>query len=179
MTLDWLLGADWEAMFVPRTAILEIVIRGTLVYFALYTLLRVLLKRQTGSMEVTDLLVIVLIADAAQNAMAGEYRSVPDGVILVATIIAWSTVMDWADFHFPRVRWILRPRPAPLVEGGELVRENMLKEYVTEDELRAQLRLHGVQSLEEVDRVLMESNGQVSIVKKGGEGASPHRREAF
>jgi uncharacterized membrane protein YcaP (DUF421 family) len=65
---------------------------------ALTILLRIVLKRQTGTLGMTDLLLItLLIADASQNAMAGEYRSLPDGIVLVATIIFWNYFFELAD----------------------------------------------------------------------------------
>src|SRR3954471_18026759 len=137
-------------MLVPDTSLLEIFIRGTLVYLALYTLLRVVLKRQRGGVGVTDLLVIVLIADAAQNAMAGEYTSVPDGVLLVAVIIGWSAFLDWLGFRFPAFQRFVRPGPLPLVEDGRMIRENMAKEYITEDELMSQLRIDGLTSVDQI-----------------------------
>lgn len=86
-------AVDWRSVFVPKTPLLEIVVRGTVVYLILFAMLR-FGKRQTGSLSVTDLLVLVLIADASQNAMAGDYKSVPDGILLVATIIFWSFALD-------------------------------------------------------------------------------------
>ena len=72
-------NVNWHDVFVPDTPLLEIFVRGTIVYLAIFALLRFVLTRQSGNLGVTDLLVIVLIADAAQNAMASEYKSVPDG----------------------------------------------------------------------------------------------------
>ena len=60
----------------------------------MFALLRFVLKREAGTLAITDLLVVVLIADAAQNAMADDYRSVPDGLLLVATIVFWSYALD-------------------------------------------------------------------------------------
>src|SRR3954471_22244442 len=71
---------NWNSVFIPDTPLLEIVVRGTVVYLAIFMLLRVVLKRQSGNLGMSDLLVVVLIADAAQNAMAAEYKSVPDGI---------------------------------------------------------------------------------------------------
>ncbi len=68
--MEWLFGVDWAKTFLPNTPLLEIFLRGSLTYLALFFLLRIVLKRESGGMGVTDLLVIVLIADAAQNAMA-------------------------------------------------------------------------------------------------------------
>src|SRR5690349_18259136 len=97
---------DWQRMFVPSQPVLETVIRGTFTYLSLFFLLRVF-RRQIGSIGPADLLVLLLIADASQNAMAGEYRSITDGLVLVVTIIGWEYVLDAAAFHFPRLRvWI-------------------------------------------------------------------------
>src|SRR5690554_4541393 len=86
---------DWQNVFVPAMPMLEVVLRGTLVYLALFTLLRLVPRREIGSIGAADLLMIVLIADAAQNALGADYRSVTEGVTLVATILFWSYVIDW------------------------------------------------------------------------------------
>ena len=79
---------DWAGLFMPTTPALEIIVRGSVMYLALFAMLRFILRRETGSLGITDLLVIVLIADAAQNGMAGNYTSITDGLLLVITIIA-------------------------------------------------------------------------------------------
>ncbi len=86
---------DWSSIFLPNTPLLEIFIRGTVVYLGIFLLLRLILKRETASIGVTDILVIVLLADAGQNAMADDYRSLPDGLLLVAVIIFWGYALDW------------------------------------------------------------------------------------
>ncbi|MES4786098.1 MAG: DUF421 domain-containing protein, partial [Nitrospiraceae bacterium] len=95
---------DWSRIFIPDTPLFEIILRGTLVYLSIFFLLRVLLKRQAGTVGIADLLVVVLIADAAQNAMANDYHSVTDGLLLVATIVFWSYALDWIGFRFPAIQ---------------------------------------------------------------------------
>lgn len=163
--MDWLIGDDWAKVFVPNTPLLEIVVRGTITFFAIYTLLRVVLKRQTSGVEITDVLVIVLIADAAQNAMAGDYTSITDGVLLVAVIVLWSAFLAWLGYRFPKLRVILHSRPLTLIENGRMLRRNMAREFVTEDELMSQLRLQGIEDLAEVERAQMEGDGQISIIR--------------
>ena len=82
------LQIDWESVFVPSLSILEVILRGSLIYLFLFIVLRVL-RRGAGAIGISDLLVVVLIADAAQNAMGSQYRSVTEGVVLVLTIVAW------------------------------------------------------------------------------------------
>lgn len=142
----------------------EIFIRGTLVYLTLFTLLRTILKRETAGIGITDLLVIVLIADASQNAMAGSYQSVPDGIILVATIIFWSYLLNWLGYRFSFFQRLIKPGKLLLVKGGKMIRRNMKKELLTEDELMSEIRLSGVKDLKHVAEAYMESDGRISIV---------------
>jgi uncharacterized membrane protein YcaP (DUF421 family) len=136
---------DWQMLFMPATSLLEIFLPGTLVYLALFVLLRVVLKRESGTLGMTDLLVVVLIADAAQNAMADDYRSIPEGILLVAVVVGWAWGIEALGYHVPAVERLLRPRPLPLVKDGTPIRENMRKELVTLEELRSQLREQGVE----------------------------------
>lgn len=155
---------DWAKTFALETPVLEIVLRGTLMYLALFTLLRVLLKRESGTTGMTDLLVVVLIADAAQNGMAGTYTSVTDGLLLVATIIGWSFLLDLAAYRWKWAARIIRPRPLPLVRDGRMLRQNMRRELITVEELMSQLRQQGIDDLGRVRRVYMEADGQFSVI---------------
>jgi len=160
---------DWKRAFNLDVPPLEIILRGSVVYLVLYALLRVLLKRQSGTTGITDLLVIVLIADAAQNAMSGGYNSVGDGLILVATIIGWALLLDFLAFRFPVLARIIKPKPLPLVENGRILHRNMRRELVTEDELHSHLRQQGIADVSEVDRVYMEQDGQFSVLRRPGD----------
>jgi uncharacterized membrane protein YcaP (DUF421 family) len=155
---------DWGQAFLPQTPVLELIVRGSVIYVALFILLRVLLKRQSGTLGLTDLLVIVLIADAAQNAMANEYRSITEGLVLVATIIGWSYALDWLGYWCPRVERFIHPPALPLVQAGHLLRHNMRRELVTEEELMSQLREQGIHELTEVKLAYMEGDGRISVI---------------
>src|SRR5919106_3656331 len=134
---------DWKSIFLPDIPLAEIVLRGSVTYISLFVLLRIILKRQTGSLGMTDLLLITLIADASQNAMAGEYKSLPDGIVLVSTIIFWSYTLDWLGFKIPWFGRLIEPPPLALIKDGKLLRRNMRHELITEAELMSQLREQG------------------------------------
>ncbi len=161
--MDWLWRGGWREAFVPTT-VLEVMVRGTIVYLVLFALFRLILKRQSGALGVTDLLVIVLVADAAQNAMADGYTSLTDGIVLVAVIIFWSWFLDWLGFRFPRFQRLIQPPSLPVVRDGRMLRRNMKTELITEDELLSQLRLQGVDDLARVRLAEVESDGQISVV---------------
>lgn len=78
---------EWQSILTPDASHLEIIIRGSVMYISLFVLLRVILKRQTGTLGMSDLLLVTLLADASQNGMAGDYNSFPDGLVLVSTLI--------------------------------------------------------------------------------------------
>ncbi len=177
--MDGVFGVDWGATLAPDTPLLEIFVRGSVTYIALFMLLRIIPKRESGAASITDLLVIVLIADAAQNAMSDDYTSITDGLLLVATIIFWSWMFNWLSFRFPRMERLLSPPSLPLVRDGRMLRRNMQKEMITEDELLSQLRLQGVSSVSDVKEARIESDGRISVVcdspQQNGRGAEERK----
>ncbi|AOB32019.1 hypothetical protein AKI39_16875 [Bordetella sp. H567] len=160
---------QWENIIKFSMSPIEIVIRGTLTYWFIFILLRLAGRRDVGSLGIADLLVVVLIADAAQNAMAGEYKAVPDGMVLIATIVFWSFVVDRVAFAFPIVRPFLMPPKLCLVKDGQLQRRAMRRESITSDELASELRQKGVEDISEVRRAYLEPDGSVSVIKNTGE----------
>src|ERR1044071_5099094 len=141
---------DWKTIFLPDTPLLEIILRGSIMYIALFVMFRVILKRQTGTLGMTDLLLITLLADASQNAMAGEYTSIPDGVILVGTIIFWNYLFDWLSYKSEWFGHLIEPPPLQLIKNGRMLRKNMRLEFITEDELMMQLREQGLEDIAKV-----------------------------
>jgi uncharacterized membrane protein YcaP (DUF421 family) len=157
---------DWKSIFSLDVPLFEIILRGSVIYISLFIMLRVVLKRQAGSLGMTDLLLITLIADASQNAMAGEYRSVPAGIVLVSTIIFWSYAFDWLIYKFPWFSHLIEPPPLPLIKDGNLLRRNMRRELITEDELLSQLREQGLDDVAKVKEAYMEPDGHISVVQR-------------
>jgi len=157
----------WQALFQFGPDPHLLVLRGTAVYWGLFLLFRFLLRRDAGAMGIADILLLVLIADAAQNAMAGGYESVADGALLVLTIALWSWLMDWASWRFKAVRRLAGPTPLVLVRRGRLVRRNLREEHITVPELMAALREHGIAKLAEVKMARMESDGTISVIRHG------------
>jgi uncharacterized membrane protein YcaP (DUF421 family) len=136
-------GVNWHEMFVPQKTLLGIFVRGSLTHVMLFVILRFLLKRQAGVIGIADLLVVVLIADAAQDAMAHGYKSIPEGALLVLTIVFWNYFIDWLGFRFKPLRSFTRPPPLKLIENGDMIFRNLQKEMITAEELNSQLRQQG------------------------------------
>ena len=160
---------DWQSVFVPTESVLEIIIRGTIMYLVIFTLLRIF-RRQAGSPSIADLIVIVIIADAAQNGMAGDAKSVTEAVLLIGTIIFWDYFLDWLGFKSRFFERILEPKALPLIEDGKLVRSNLKSEMITYDELMSQMRQQGIENVGDVKKACLESDGHFSFIKKEESG---------
>jgi uncharacterized membrane protein YcaP (DUF421 family) len=144
---------------------LELIVRGTAVYWFLFALFRFVLRRDAGSIAIADIMLLVLIADAAQNAMSGDYTTLADGAVVVCTLAGWNYLLDWVSYHSPRARRILQPPPLPLVRNGVPLRANLRREMVTMDELMAAARQQGIEALSQVKSAQMETDGQISVIR--------------
>lgn len=165
--MDWLWKIDWQKMVVPESSILEMVIRGTIMFLAIYALLRVF-RRQAGGVGIADILVIVLIADAGSNGMSGEGFSITESIVVVSTIVLWDWAFDWLGFKSKLIAKALEPEPLVLVKNGRMMRRNMESEMITEDELLAQLRQQGIEDIKQVKQCCLESSGDFSVIKMDG-----------
>jgi uncharacterized membrane protein YcaP (DUF421 family) len=157
---------DWQELFSLSVSPWELMVRGTAVYWFLVIVFRTILRRDAGSVGIADILLLVIIADAAQNAMAGEYRSITDGFVLISTIIGWNVLIDWLSYRSPKLRRLFEPDTVPLVRDGRILRRNLRREYIAEAELMAKLREQGVDDVKEVKAAYFEADGAFSVIKK-------------
>lgn len=164
--MDKIVGVDWGTLVVPSYSILEMVLRGTVTYFVLLLILRFVANRQAGAIGLSDILVIVVIADVAQNAFARQYESLTEGAVLVLTIVLWERALDALAFRFPLIDRLIHPQPLVLVRNGRVLARNLKRRTITLDELHGQLREEGVEKVADVRLATLESDGTISVVKK-------------
>jgi uncharacterized membrane protein YcaP (DUF421 family) len=134
---------------------------------SLFLVLRFVAHRQAGQFGTADLLVIVLIADAAQNGFGKDYTSVTEAVVLVITIVGWDYLIDWLAWRFDRLRPWLKVPALTLIERGRIVDENLRREMISHDDLAGQLRANGVRAVSEVELARLEEDGRVSVIARG------------
>ncbi len=153
-------------LFSIHVPVLEIVLRGTLVYWLLFSIFRFVLRRDVGAVGIADILLLVIVADAAQNAMAGGYDTFAEGAILVCTIVGWNWLLDVLSWRFALVRRFATPARLMLVRAGVLQLRNMRREYITREELEEKLREQGIAKLVDVEVAYLEGDGQISVIKR-------------
>ncbi|HYE37295.1 DUF421 domain-containing protein [Methylocaldum sp.] len=165
--MEAFLNIDWAELFIPSAPVVETIIRGTLVYWFLFLIFRLVIKRDIGSVAVTDLIVVVIIADAAQNAMAADYNSITDGLILISTIVFWNFLLDWAAYRFRWFERFMAPEALKLIKDGRILHRNLRREFLTEEELIRKVRESGVEDLSQIQAAYMEGDGTISVIKRG------------
>ena len=156
---------DLAGVFGLTTPLIEIIVRGTVIYWFLFFVFRFIVRRDVGAVGIADILILVIIADASQNAMAGEYTSVTDGMILILTLVGWNLLLDWLSFRFPAFRRFASPGALLLVKNGKLLKKNMRREFITEEELWSKLREDGIERLDQVKTVYLEPDGGFSVIR--------------
>jgi uncharacterized membrane protein YcaP (DUF421 family) len=166
--MDYLLKVDWAEIFAPQLSLPEILVRGTVVYFALLTLLRILPKWEAGPGSIASMLFIIIIGDLAAEGVKGQADSVTDVLLMVATVAMWVIVVDRLSYHFKWFRFLVQDTPTCLIRDGRLLRGNLRRETMTEEDLKAQLRRQDVDDVAHVLEAYLEPDGSISVVKKEG-----------
>ena len=164
---------DWQGLFEPHHVV-ENVIRASSIYLLLVLLLRFLPNRKSGSIGPADLLVVVLLATVVTGALNRDVSSITDAVVMVATIVAWSFITDTLATRVAFLRRLVYSEPVEVVRDGEVLARNLRREFMTHEELRAQLRLQGIENEAEVEHAYIEHDGRMSVIRR--DGAEPKGR---
>ncbi len=152
----WKLGVEWW----------ELILRATIVYFFLIVLLRITGKRQVGQLAPFDLVLLLVLSNAVQNAMNGGDNSVLGGLISAMTLVILNYTVGRATFKNKQLEALVEGRPEVLIHNGKLFTDVMEREQLTHHELNAALRAAGCASVEEVHYALLENNGEISVQLK-------------
>ncbi|UXY15052.1 DUF421 domain-containing protein [Chitiniphilus purpureus] len=159
---------SWDLFWELNQPLWETVLRGSFIFWFLFLIFRLILRRDTGSVSISDVLLVVIISEAIQQPMAGDVKSLLEGCVLVSTLVFWNVLLDWLSFRFPRMQRILQPPPLPLVRNGHILYRALRREFITREELMSKLREQGVDDVAQVKSAFMEPNGMVTVIRKEG-----------
>lgn len=157
---------DLASIFSFTVSPLELMLRGSLMYWFLYIVFRYILRRDVGSLGISDFLFVVILGDAAQSGMIGSATSATDGMVLIATLVFWSYMLDFMSFHCPIVRRLTAAPRLCLVRDGKRLRRNMRRELITDEELNAKIRQAGIEDIATVKRMYLEADGEMSLIRR-------------
>ncbi|MCB5186791.1 DUF421 domain-containing protein [Methylobacillus caricis] len=134
-------------------------------FWFLFVIFRFVLRRDVGDLGIGDFLFVVIVADASQNAMSADAKTIADGVLLVSTLLVWNLLFDYLSYRIPVIRRFTEASTMMLVKGGKIQWHNVRREWITKEELMAKLREEGVSDLADVKEMRLESDGQISVIR--------------
>ncbi len=150
----------------PAVNVLELVLRGVVVYAALLLALRIFGKREVGQFTLYDLVFVLLVANALQPAMTGPDSSLTGGLVLIIALVGANAIVGRLD-RLPRVHRLFSPAPSVIIKDGKYIQSTMQREGVTEDECDMAIREHGLDGSREVKLGVLEADGSISVVPNG------------
>lgn len=142
----------------------EIVLRAAVVYLFLVVVLRLSGKREVGQMSILELIVILIISDAVQNSMVGDNVTLWGGLVAVLTLIALDLGLKALIGRSRRLRKAVEGEPRLLVRDGRLLDKALREEGVEPEQVRAAIRAHGIERIEDVRLAVLETEGSISII---------------
>lgn len=153
----------------------DILLRASVVYLFMVAAIRLFGKKELSQLSVTDLVFILLISNAVQNAMLGPDTSLAGGVLAALCLFVLNYLLKLLMYRSKKVKSLIEGEPVMLVYKGNLIEDNMAKEKITLDELEAVVREHGVSSIDNVALAILEIDGNISVLSKEIEHQSFHK----
>src|SRR5256712_4337812 len=165
------LTASWHTL-------VDVALRTSVVYLALLVGLRLTGTRQLGQMSTFDLVLLLIIANAVQNARVGPDTSLVGGLVAAGVLIGWHRVIDWWRLRSRRLARLIAGEGIMLIHHGKLLESHCHRAGVTRDELLQALREHGVGSVQDVMLAVLEPDGAISVIRNDEitPGPRPHHR---
>jgi uncharacterized membrane protein YcaP (DUF421 family) len=160
------LGLFLQDLFVPGTSLAEKIVRPVAVYVFLIVILRIGGRRELGQLNAFDLVVLLTLSNAVQNAIIGDDNSLLGGFIGGATLVLVNLGVNWFLYRHPTLDRRIEGEPVLLVKDGTLLRENLRHELITEEELLEAIHRQGVDRFESCAEVILEASGVISVLAR-------------
>lgn len=155
-----------------------IVIRATVIYFFVIAAIRIFGKREISQLSVIDLVFILLISNSVQNAMIGPNSSIMAGIIAAGTLFILNFIMENLFYRSKKLSAFIQGQPLMLVYEGKIIADHLKKARISDDELEAVIREHGVKNTSDVDLAVLERDGNISVLSENYKHKTTRRRKA-
>ncbi len=145
---------------------LNISIRAFTVYLFIILALRLFGKKELAQLSVIDLVFILLISNAVQNAMVGENTSLEGGLLAAGVLFLTNFILKYAIHRFSSINKLLQGEPIMLIYKGKIQHKNLEKAGLSLQELEAAIREHGIGVIANVDLAMLEIDGNISVLSE-------------
>jgi uncharacterized membrane protein YcaP (DUF421 family) len=147
---------------------MDLVLRTSFVFVFLLVLMRVIGRRELSTLEPFDLILLVVVGDAVQQGLTQDDYSVTGAVLVIGTFAVLQVAVSFIGYKFPRVRPVLEGEPLVVVQDGQVIQRNLRRERLTVEEIAEEARSQQIGQLSDVQWGVLETNGQISFIKKEG-----------
>ena len=145
---------------------MDIALRALFLYVFVVVVMRVIGRRVLSSLTAVDLVLLIVLGDAIQQGLTQDDYSVTGAVIAVTTIGAVQVASSYVSFRSKRARKVIEGQPIVVIQDGKVLESNLKRERLTEDEVAEEMRMQQIASFHEVQWAILETNGQISFVKR-------------
>lgn len=153
-------------LWIPDEPIGELLLRATVVYFALLLLVRISGKRTVGQFTPFDLVVVMLISEASQNALVDGDASISGALIVVSTLIGLNWLLGFASARSRRIDRLVEGSPVLVARDGRIFADALARQNVSLSDFREAMRSHGVPREEDIRFAFLETNGEITVVSR-------------
>ena len=152
----------------------QIILKCIAVYFFVIIAIRIFGKKELAQLSVTDLVFILLISNSVQNAMVGENTTLKGGLVAAVSLFLVNYILKWILYRNKKVSELLQGKSVLLIYKGELQEHNLHKTEITQEEVEAAVREHGVADIDHVDLAILEVDGNISVISNDFKNKSVH-----
>jgi uncharacterized membrane protein YcaP (DUF421 family) len=145
---------------------MDLVIRAIVVFIFIFVLTRIIGRRELSSLQPFDLILLIVLGDALQQGLTQDDYSVTGAFLVVGTLALLQVFVSWVNWRFPWSRNVLEGEPVIVLEDGKPIERNLKRERLTIDDVAEEARKQSIAKLDEVRYAVLETNGQISFIKK-------------
>ncbi|MGQ0538398.1 MAG: DUF421 domain-containing protein [Gemmatimonadaceae bacterium] len=152
---------------------MSFIVRCALIYVFLLLVFRIAGKRALADITTFDIVLLLIISEATQQALTVDDASLTTAMLLIGTFITMEIALTFLALRWRGLdRW-LNSLPVAIVQDGRVLDARMRRLRINLDEVRAAARtLHGIADLEQVEHAVLETNGDISIIPRGKKTAT-------
>jgi uncharacterized membrane protein YcaP (DUF421 family) len=147
---------------------MDLVLRAIVVFAFVFLLTRIIGKRELGSLQPFDLILLIVLGDALQQGLTQDDYSLTGAILVVGTIAVLQVFVSWLSYRFPRTRPVLEGEPVIIVQDGKVIERNLKRERLTVDDVAEEARKQQIPHLSQVRWAVLETSGQISFIKTSG-----------
>lgn len=147
---------------------MDIVARAAVMFLVLYALLRIMGKREIGQLTPFELVVMIVLGDLIQQGVTHNDFSLTGAILAISTFAFLAIMMSWITYLFPKAEKLLDGEPRVIVRDGQLLKENLRRDRITQSEVESEMRLAGIARMTDVAWAILEPQGKISFIKVDG-----------